>query len=76
MSDTRQCRIAGCSNRHARNLFACRPHWYALPKPMRDAIWAAYRGPGVFSDEYAQAAENAEAFLEDREPADMTGTFS
>ena len=21
----------------------CRRHWFALPKPMRDDIWAAYR---------------------------------
>ena len=25
----------------------CRRHWFALPKPMRDDIWAAYRAvPG------------------------------
>ena len=23
----------------------CRPHWFALPKALRDAIWAHYR-PG------------------------------
>jgi hypothetical protein len=21
----------------------CRPHWFGLPKPLRDAIWDAYR---------------------------------
>ena len=72
----RTCRIAGCERRHARNLFCCRAHWYALPRHMRDAIWRAYRSPGVFSDEYMQAAENAEAFLEDRDAEDMSGVFA
>lgn len=27
------------------SMFACRPHWWALRKPMRDAIWREYR-PG------------------------------
>jgi hypothetical protein len=26
-------------------MFMCRPHWFSLPKSMRDAIWDAYR-PG------------------------------
>jgi hypothetical protein len=24
-------------------MFACRPHWFALRKPLRDAIWREYR---------------------------------
>jgi hypothetical protein len=33
----RTCRVAGCEVSHARNLFCCRAHWYALPKHYRDA---------------------------------------
>lgn len=69
----RSCRIAGCERRHPRTHFCCRVHWRALPREFRDAIWRAYRNPGVFSDEYQQAAENAEAFLEDRDARDMLG---
>lgn len=72
MTDVRTCRIQGCETQHARNLFCCRSHWYALPKQMRDAIWSAYRNQGVMSDEYLQAAENAEAYLEDRDAEDVT----
>jgi hypothetical protein len=72
----RTCRVAGCEVSHARNLFCCRAHWYALPKHYRDAVWSAYRGPGVFSNEYMQAAENAEAFLEDRDAEDVGEVFS
>lgn len=73
---TRACRIDGCTNRHGRALFCCQAHWGRLPKPMRDAIWAAYRNPGVFSVEYMQAAENAEAYLEDRDARDMSEVLS
>ena len=72
MKDQRQCRAPGCEARHARSLFCCRRHWYSLPKPLRDAIWRAYRQHGVFSDEYLQAAENADAFLEDRDAVDVS----
>lgn len=26
-------------------MFACKPHWFALPKKIRDAVWREYR-PG------------------------------
>lgn len=26
-----------------RGRFLCRAHWFALPKPLRDAIWATWR---------------------------------
>lgn len=71
-ADQRVCRIDGCATRHARNLFCCRQHWYALPKGLRDAIWRAYHREGPFSEEYAQAAEDAEAFLEDREAVNLS----
>lgn len=71
----RQCRIHGCETLHRRDLFCCAAHWAALPKHLRDAIWAAYRSPGVFSNQYLQAAENAEAFLEDRDAVDVGKVF-
>lgn len=71
----RTCRIEGCSNVHGREKFCCLPHWRALPKHLRDAIWTALRRPGVFSNEYMQAAENAEAFLEDRDAEDVGEVF-
>jgi hypothetical protein len=72
--ETRLCRIAGCSREHAANLFCCPNHWWQLPKLLRDDIWRAYRnGKGVLDDQYLQAAENAEAFLEDRAPRMVVG---
>lgn len=72
----RTCRIEGCEEQHGRNLFCCRRHWYQLPKHYRDAIWGAYRTKGVLSVAYMQAAENAEAFLEDRDAEDMSDVFA
>lgn len=69
--DERVCRIDGCSTIHKRNLFACAYHWHRLPAELKAGVWAAYAGPGLLSDEYAQAAEAAEAFLEDRDPVDV-----
>jgi hypothetical protein len=30
-------------------MFACKPHWFSLPKDVRDAVWAEYR-PGQEND--------------------------
>jgi hypothetical protein len=75
MSDNRQCRVQGCAKTHPRHMYCCRSHWYALPKHYRDAIWRTYRSPGVFSKEYMQAAENAEAYLEDRNAEPVADPF-
>jgi len=72
----RECRIAGCTTRHRRHLFACRAHWRALPFHLRDAVFAAYRTEGVLSNAYLQAAENAEAYLENRDAEDVGEVFA
>ena len=61
------CHAPGCKTPVPSKMFACRPHWYALPKPMRDAIWATYRdGQEVTKDpgpEYLEAARAAVDYL-------------
>ena len=37
------CHAHGCNRPVPPAMFACKPHWYALPKPIRDAIWREYR---------------------------------
>jgi hypothetical protein len=49
-------------------MWGCRPHWYRLPKSIRDRIWATYR-PGQEDDlrisrEYVEADRLAQAFAE------------
>lgn len=37
------CHALGCSKNVPASMFLCRSHWYALRKPLRDAIWREYR---------------------------------
>lgn len=50
------------------HLLACRPHWFLIPEPWRDAVWNAYRagGPGSIGHRFAIAG--AIAALNDRIP--------
>ena len=61
------CHAPGCKTAVPPKMFACRPHWFALPKAMRDAIWATYRdGQEVTKDpspEYLEAARAAVEYL-------------
>lgn len=37
-----RCHATGCTVAVPPKMFMCRSHWYRLPKPLRDAIWAEY----------------------------------
>lgn len=39
------CHAMDCDKDVPRRMLMCKPHWFMLPKPMRDAIWATYQ-PG------------------------------
>lgn len=49
------CHADGCSREVPPRLFMCRPHWYLVPKPLRDEIWRHYR-PGQEIDKQPSAA--------------------
>jgi hypothetical protein len=36
------CHATGCRVAVLPKMFLCRRHWFSLPKPMRDAVWAVY----------------------------------
>jgi hypothetical protein len=61
------CHADGCRIPVPPRMFMCRGHWYSLPKPLRDAIWATYRpGQEVRKDpspEYLAAAQAAIGYL-------------
>jgi len=50
-----ECHHPTCSLEVPPRLLACRPHWFSLPKRLRDAIWAAYR-PGQETDKQPSTA--------------------
>lgn len=62
------CHAPGCPVPVPPKMFMCRPHWFRLPKPMRDAVWKHYR-PGQeerkvpVSKEYLRVTAEAEAFI-------------
>jgi hypothetical protein len=37
------CHWPGCSEEVPPSLFMCKSHWFALPRPLRRAIWISYR---------------------------------
>jgi hypothetical protein len=43
------CHAHDCGKRVPPSMLFCRPHWFSLPKPIRDAIWREYR-PGQEND--------------------------
>ena len=65
-SMTHECHWPGCGKSVPPKMWGCREHWYSLPKPLRDRIWATYR-PGQEvdknpSEEYVEAALAARRF--------------
>jgi hypothetical protein len=65
------CHATACDRRVPPAMFMCRPHWYALPQEMRDAIWDAYQpgqerldGTAFSSEEYLRVTREAIQFLE------------
>ena len=69
------CHATGCSTPVPAVMFMCKPHWFRVPKPLRDRIWKTYRegqcddmNPSDAYCEAAKAAVIAVAQKEDREP--------
>lgn len=65
------CHWPGCRTEVPPKRWGCGRHWFALPKPIRDAIWAAYR-PGqeitkTPSEEYLKVAREANEWAMARE---------
>lgn len=60
VDDSHECPKNGCELRVPYRMLACRAHWYAIPKPYRDAVWRAYdHGLGLGSPEHAAAIRAA-----------------
>ena len=68
------CHATGCDVVVPPRLFMCKKHWFALPKPMRDAVWAAYRpGQEVTRDPSREYLEASRAAIEYLGPKAVTG---
>lgn len=57
------CHATGCKTAVPPNMWGCKRHWFMVPKPIRDRVWATYR-PGQERDKdpsvpYLKAAREA-----------------
>lgn len=43
-STAHDCPAKGCTRRVGVRMLMCRPHWYMVPKALRDAVYDAYAG--------------------------------
>jgi hypothetical protein len=64
------CHWPGCEAQVPPAMWGCRPHWYALPKVLRDRIWRTYR-PGqevtlAPSRAYVEVARDVQTWIENR----------
>lgn len=60
------CHWPGCKKQVPPAVWGCKPHWFALPKAIRDRIWATYRKgqeiDGRPSADYIAAAKEAQRY--------------
>lgn len=66
------CHWPGCNRQVPPAMWGCKPHWFALPKSLRDRIWTTYK-PGQEvsmspSDSYMEAARAVQQWIAAQEP--------
>lgn len=65
-----ECHWTGCGKMVPPALWGCKAHWFALPKGLRDRIWATYRAgqerDGRPSPEYLAAADEVQRWIKVR----------
>lgn len=67
-TSTHTCLAPECEVQVPSSQLACRPHWYSIPKPIRDRVWAGYRR-GAGGPEHDAAIREAIGFLNGRQAA-------
>jgi hypothetical protein len=57
-----RCAVPGCGQQIDVSRLMCRDDWYAVPRPLRDRVWATWRSrSGVASGEHQDAVRIAVA---------------
>lgn len=62
-----KCAVPDCPKQVHQTYLMCRPHWFSVPKPLRDAVWKTWkafersREPGatLVMKAYKEAREDA-----------------
>jgi hypothetical protein len=64
------CHWPGCDKQVPPAMWGCKPHWFKLPKHLRDHIWATYEiGQEVSmtpSDDYLDAALAVQVWIDEQ----------
>lgn len=60
MNDTNRCPHPKCDAVKPRTMYACRKHWFELPRAIRDKIWKGYRESAAL---WLEADKEARAFF-------------
>ena len=65
------CHATDCTVAVSPEMFMCKPHWFSLPRELRNALWRAYR-PGQCDDmnpsrEYCEVAKQCVRFVASNE---------
>jgi hypothetical protein len=64
-----KCPGPGCTARVADHMLMCRPHWYQVPRALRNDVWAAWdNGMGAGTIEHTEAITAAIDALKARRP--------
>lgn len=62
------CHWPGCGKQVKPAMWGCGPHWFKLPRPIRERIWATYvagqENTLHVSREYIEAAKAAQTWIE------------
>lgn len=66
------CHWPGCEKEVPPAMWGCRPHWFKLPKELRDKVWRAFR-PGqeetmTPSRDYLTVAHEVQAWIAEHHP--------
>jgi hypothetical protein len=75
------CHWPGCEKQVPPAMWGCKPHWFKLPKHLRDSVWLAYE-PGqeitlTPSAEYLEVAREVQDWIAENYPPaeDPQGTL-
>ncbi len=59
------CYWTGCERSIPGAMLMCRPHWFSVPKPLRDRVWENYRSgqevDGELSNGYVEVLRDIKA---------------
>jgi len=61
---TNTCRHPKCNMEKPVYLYACKTHWYQLPKQIRDKIWEGFRQGGFTSSLWERGDKEAMKYWE------------